>query len=34
MLASAILETVIFSNFLNDVGKMEYIWMYVFILVS
>ena len=34
MLASAILEAVMYSNFLNDVGKKEYIWMYVFILTS
>ena len=30
MLASAILEEVIYSNFLNDVEKKEYIWMYLF----
>ena len=34
MLANAILEAVIYLNFLNDVDKKEYIGMYLFTLTS
>ena len=34
MLSNAILKAVIYSNFLNDVEKEEYAWVYVFISTS